>query len=245
MQNHKYLANIFTGVLGIILFNTANASENGTPTTAPGLYDFGAGFLPPATPNGAWGFRTSYYSAHKNVSASGEKINDPFSLNVLAPSIAWIKMTQYQVFGANYGFGVVQPFFDMDMVLTLPTPIGNLTLKDKVFRQADLQLIPVILGWNIAPNFAVNAQFQIQAPTGDYEKNRLISPGLNHWVFSPILNATYITSTGFEASSSLQTDLSTRNKATDYQNGVEYRYEFAMGQHVNNWTIGLGGYYYN
>lgn len=44
MQNHKYLANIFTGVLGIILFNTANASENGTPTTAPGLYDFGAGF---------------------------------------------------------------------------------------------------------------------------------------------------------------------------------------------------------
>lgn len=85
---------------------------------------------------------------------------------------------------------------------------------------------------------------QVQAPTGDYDKNRLISPGVNHWTFSPTFNATYITDSGFEVSSSFQTDFNTRNPATDYKNGVEYRHEFAVGQHVGPFTLGLGGFYY-
>ncbi len=72
----------------------------------------------------------------------------------------------------------------------------------------------------------------------------MISPGLNHWTFSPILNATYISDSGFEVSSSFEADINTRNHATDYKNGVEYRHEFAVGQHVGPWTVGVGGYYY-
>ncbi|WP_120429760.1 SphA family protein [Acinetobacter baylyi] len=245
MLGYRDLLNILILSAGLTFLNAAYAAENGTPTTAAGLYDFGTGFLPPATPYGTFAVRSSFYTANKNISASGSKINDPFSLDVLAYSLAWFKTTDYQILGAKYGFGLVQPFFDMNMHLNVVTPVGNLGLHDSVFRQADLQLFPVVLSWNLAPNFAVNAQLQIQAPTGDYDKNRLVSPGLNHWVFSPILNATYITAHGFELSSSFQTDFSTRNDDTNYKNGVEYRYEFALGQHIQNWTIGLGGYYYD
>ena len=155
-----------------------------------------------------------------------------------------MRMTDQRLFGARYGFGVVQPFFKMSADLGVNTPIGPLEFEADLFRQADTQFLPLILQWDLSRNLFVNTQFQIQAPTGDYDKNRLISPGLNHWTFSPIVNATYISDTGFEVSSSFQVDVNTRNPDTHYKNGVEYRHEFAVGQHFGPWTAGLGGYYY-
>lgn len=245
MQYRQHILNVFTCFFGLAYFNTAYASENGTPSTAAGLYDFGTGFLPPATPYGTVALRTSYYNANKNLDHSGNKINSPFSLNVQTYSLTWLRMTKYQILGAKYGFGIIQPFFNMSMNLNVSTPVGNLGLNDSVFRQSDIQLLPIILGWNFEPNFAINTQLQIQAPTGDYNSKRLVSPGLNHWVFSPMINATYITQKGLEFSSSFQTDFSTKNEDTNYHNGIEYRYEFAVGQHIKNWTVGIGGYYYN
>ncbi len=57
----------------------------------------------------------------------------------------------------------------------------------------------MILQWNPSPNLFINTQLQIQAPTGALRtRTRLIFPGLNHWTFSPIVNATYLTDSGFE-----------------------------------------------
>ncbi|MGM3161667.1 SphA family protein [Dickeya undicola] len=223
----------------------AMATENGTPSTAAGTYDFGAGFLPPTTDLGTFGSRVAYYSAHANLDNTGNKKNAPFSLQVLSMSLVWLKMTDQTLLGGRYGFGVIQPFFKMDMDMVAQTPIGPLPLSGDAFRQADTQVLPLILGWMPSQNFAINTQFQIQAPTGDYDKNRLVNPGLNHWVFSPMLNATYITNSGFEVSSSFQVDFNSENHETWYRNGTEYRYEYAAGQHIGAWTVGLGGYYYN
>ncbi|OOC14085.1 hypothetical protein BM451_07940 [Dickeya dadantii] len=249
----NFLSNISSFIRNLLIFSTfstimtgvAQAAENGTPTTAAGVYDFGTGFLPPTTDFGTFGSRIAFYTAHTNRDNNGNTLNAPFSLQVLSMSLAWMKMTDQTLLGGHYGFGLIQPFFKMDIDMTVPTPAGGLTLRDNVFRAADLQVIPLILGWTPAPNLAINTQFQIQAPTGDYDRNRLVSPGLNHWVFSPIINATYITSSGFEVSSSLEVDVNTQNHATDYRNGVEYRYEYALGQHIGAWTVGVGGYYYN
>lgn len=245
-SNGKTALSTALSLLFIILSGeSAQATESGTPTTAAGTYDFGAGFLPPATSLGTFGSRVAFYTAHTNRDKSGVKQNAPFSLQVLSLSLAWVKMTDQTLLGGRYGFGIIQPFFKMDMDMTARTPVGSLSLSDDTFRQADIQVLPLILGWMPSPNFAINTQFQIQAPTGDYDKNRLVNPGLNHWVYSPIVNASYITDSGFEVSSSLEVDFSTENRTTDYRNGIEYRYEYAVGQHVGSWTLGLGGYYYN
>ncbi|TFZ33105.1 hypothetical protein EWW49_33680, partial [Pseudomonas syringae] len=84
----------------------------------------------------------------------------------------------------------------------------------------------------------------IQAPTRDYDKIRRASPGTHRWTVSPLLHATYISPGGFEVSSSCQIDINARNPDTDYRSGVEYRHEFAVGQHVGDWTVGVGGYSY-
>ncbi|KAA8561999.1 hypothetical protein FX985_02065 [Pseudomonas extremaustralis] len=223
---------------------SVHGTENGSPTTAVGVYDFGAGMMPPATPFGTVGVRTAFYSTNVQKDRHGRSVDNHFSLDVLSIAAAYMRMTDHTVLGANYGFGMVVPFFKMDASLQVPTPAGPLNLEADPFRLADVQFLPVILQWNLSPNLFINTQLQIQAPTGDYDKNRLVSPGLNHWTFSPIVNATYITDSGFEVSSSFEVDVNTRNPATDYKSGVEYRHEFAVGQHVGPWILGLGGYYY-
>ena len=222
----------------------AQATENGAPTTAVGVYDFGAGMMPPATPYGTVGLRTGFYSANVQKDRSGRAVDNHLSLNVLSIAAAYMHMTDHTVLGASYGYGMVVPFFKMDASMKVQTSVGPLHLEADPFRLADVQFLPVILQWNLSPNLFINTQLQIQAPTGNYDKNRLVSPGLYHWAFSPIVNATYITDSGFEVSSSFEVDVNTRNPATDYKNGVEYRHEFAVGQHVGPWTLGLGGYYY-
>lgn len=154
-------------------------------------------------------------------------------------------MTETEILGAKYGFAAIVPLMRMSGHLNVF--YGDKTVfseRTDIFRVADMQVIPVLLKWNPSKNLAVNAQMQIQAPTGDYDKNRVLNIGLNHWAFSPIFNFSYISDGGLEVSSSFQMDFSTRNKDTGYRNGVEYRHEFAVGQHFGPWTAGVGGYYY-
>ncbi|MBI6557051.1 MULTISPECIES: SphA family protein [Pseudomonas] len=241
-SNIRHVSWVTLGLLGLCL--GAQATENGAPTTAVGVYDFGAGMTPPVTPNGTVGLRTAFYSANVQKDSQGRAVDNRLSLDVLSIGVVYLRMTDYRVLGGQYGFGAVVPFFKMDASLQVPTPGGPLKLSADPFRMADAQIVPLILQWNLSPNLFVNTQFQIQAPTGDYDQKRLVSPGLNHWTFSPAVNATYISDTGFEVSSSFQVDVNTRNPDTHYKNGVEYRHEFAVGQHFGPWTAGLGGYYY-
>ncbi|MBR9884212.1 MAG: hypothetical protein GYB21_11380 [Oceanospirillales bacterium] len=240
----KTITRAVGGAILILSAASVQATENGAPTTAFGLYDFGAGFMPPATPKGAFGTRVAFYSANKLKDNAGGDAPVDLSLDVLSVSLAHMHMTDYELWGAKYGWGAVLPFFRMDASLNVPTPFGTFSDSAELFRQADITVTPLILQWNPSRNLGVNAQFQIQAPTGDYDQDRLVSPGLNHWTFSPIINASYISDTGFELSSSFQLDFNTRNDDTDYRSGTEYRHEFALGQHVKDWSLGLGGYYY-
>ncbi len=243
-KNNQRLISILGGVSLLTAASAAIATENGAPTTAMGVYDFGAGFMPPATPSGTLGFRAAYYSSDTLKGAHGKDAPMDFSLDVLSLTLAYVRMTEHEVLGAKYGFNVIVPVFKMDNSISVPTPVGTFSDSADVFNIADIQVTPLILQWNLAPNLAMNTQFQIQIPTGDYDGNRLISPGLNHWAFSPIYNVSYITETGLELSSSFELDFSTRNTDTDYKNGIEYRHEFAVGQHSGPWTFGVGGYYY-
>ncbi|WP_372390261.1 transporter [Xanthomonas sp. NCPPB 3582] len=223
----------------------AQATENGAPSTPMGLYDFGGGFMPPSTPVGTFGARAAYYSTDRLNDGAGRRSPNDFSLDVLSLGLAYIRMTDAQFLGARYGFSTVVPFFRMDAALAVNVN-GVTVFRDqaKVFRLADVQVTPVILQWTPSPNLGINFQFQVQAPTGDYDASRLISPGLNRWTYSPLLNVSWISQGGLELSSSFQFDINARNPDTDYRSGVEYRHEFAIGQHLGAWTAGLGGYYY-
>src|SRR3546814_11144812 len=115
--------------LGLIgLCSAAQGTENGAPTTAVGVYDFGAGMMPPATPFGTVGLRTAFYSANVQKDRHGRSLGNNFSLDVLSIGVAYMRMTDYTVLGAQYGFGAVVPFFQMAASVQVQPTIGQLAL---------------------------------------------------------------------------------------------------------------------
>ncbi|MCI1035892.1 SphA family protein [Pseudomonas putida] len=223
----------------------ALAVEGGRSTTASGVYDFTPGFGPAPSDDGYWGMRLNVYSSTKQMNARGKKADVKLSAKTASLGFAYMRMTNSQLLGANYGYAFIAPFMAFDVKVRQDVGNGQVfSAHEKFWNQSDFAIMPIFLQWNIAPNFGINASLQIQAPTGDYKKTRITNPGLNIWDFSPALAVTYITDSGIEFSSAFNLDFTTRNPATDYKNGTEYRHEFAVGKHVGDWTIGAAGYYY-
>ncbi|MCJ8507100.1 transporter [Rhizobium lemnae] len=220
------------------------AVEQGATITPMGITDFGAGILPPSTPYGTVGIRASYYSATTLKDGSGNEIPNNFNINVESLALAYFYMTDMELFGAKVGFGGVLPMISIDGRLNVRTPGGPLAIAGDDFGVGDIQILPLILGWQAPPNMFINAGLQVQAPTGAYSTSNAFNAGTNHWTFTPFLGVTYLSDSGFEISTQATLNFNTVNPDTDYRSGIEYRQEFAIGQHVQDWTFGVAGYAY-
>lgn len=227
-----------------LLPGAARAVENGAPITPVGVYDFGAGMLPPPSELGMVGLRLSATRATQLRDNSGSTAPVSPRLAVDSISVAFIRMTSLTLGSARYGYGAVLPALDMSLDMQVPTPVGPQPLSGRNRAVGDVLLLPLLLQWAPSPGLFTNLQLGVQAPTGAYDKNRLINTGSNHWTLAPSVAFTAISPGGLELSSNIQLSVHTRNRATQYRSGMEVQQEFALGQHVGPWTAGLGGYLY-
>jgi len=234
-------------LLGLSLACAASMShavENGAPITPFGVFDFGAGMLPPASVGVTVGVRGATYSASDLRDTNGDRSPVGIQLKVNSAALAIIKTTDVPLLGGTYGFSAVVPYLDMRNRLTVPTPMGPLALKGTNAAIGDVSMAPVIVKWTPSPGLFVNGRVELQLPTGSYKADRLINTGSNHWTASPAVAFTWISPSGLEVSSNMQLNFHGKNKDTQYHSGVEYQHEFAVGQHVGPWTLGVGGYLY-
>lgn len=242
VNNHIWVKSSLIATMSLIAVN-AFAVENGGIITPPGIYDFGAGKMPPPSEYGAIATRIVTTNATTLKDNNGDDAAVKPDLNVNAVVIAALKMTDYDFLGGKYGFAFVVPILDSNLDLSIPTPVGTHELTGSKRGIGDIQVSPVIVQWKPSPNLWLKSELMIQLPTGDYDSHRTISPGTNHWTFQPSLNMTYIYK-GFEVSTSTQVNFNTKNDATDYKSGTELQQDFALGKHIGHWTFGLGGYVY-
>ncbi|MCI9867308.1 transporter [Rhizobium skierniewicense] len=227
-----------------LAISPAHAVEQGGTITPMGITDFSAGMLPPPSPYGTVGVRTSYYSAKTLRDAKGDKIPNDFELDVKSVSLAYFYMTEWELFGASVGFGGILPLIDIEGSVNVATPFGQLAIEGSDFGLGDVDIFPLMLAWQAPPNLFVNAGLQVQLPTGDYDVSKAFNAGVNHWTITPFVAGTYITDSGFEVSTNVTVNFNTVNPDTDYTSGIEYRQEFGVGQHIGPWTAGVGGYVY-
>ena len=148
----------------------AHAVENGAPITPFGVMDFGAGQLPPPSELGTVGLRLATYRATELRDDGGNVAASKPDLRVDSLGVAYIRMTDYTLGDAKFGWGAVLPYLRMSLDLAVPTPAGTLNLRGENNAQGDLQLIPVILQWTPAPGWYTNVQLQVQLPTGSYDR---------------------------------------------------------------------------
>ncbi len=227
----------------LLACGAAHAVEGGTPITPFGIYDFGAGMLPPPTDLPTVGVRTTTYHSSQLRDSQGKAVPIGVDLTVNSVGLVAIKMTKTTFLGANYGYGLIVPVMDLKLDLTIPTPAGPMRQSGSKRMQGDMQVMPLALQW-VSPGLFQSAVLTVQAPTGSYDKSRLVNPGSNHWTLAPSYGITYIGGSGFELSSNLQLNLNSRNRDTGYRSGAELQHEFAAGQHVGDYTFGVGGFIY-
>lgn len=124
-----------------------------------------------------------------------------------------------KVMGADFSVGANLPYASMDVTVALDTPLGTLKVKDHNTGFGDLTVVPAMLAWK-KQEWQYTALLSVYAPTGEYDKSRLASPGLNYWTFDPTVGVSYNNEeNGFNAAVFGGIGFNTRNKATDYHSG--------------------------
>ncbi len=217
----------------LVLNENTLATEGGGGAYPNGAEDFMAGAVPP--PGTYFLNYLTYYSADKFMDKNGKSSIKDFELKVTANVFRFLHVTNTKIFDGNWAMHVFIPVLNVDVSL----PIGS---KSKT-GLGDIIIDPFILSWH-SKNWHFATGLDIYIPTGDYDKNRLANTGRNYWTFEPIFAFSYISDNGFDISFKFMYDFNTKNTDTDYLSGQEFHFDYTVGKKIDNWTFGLGGYFY-
>jgi hypothetical protein len=98
---------------------------------------------------------------------------------VNAPRVIWI--TDKKILGADYGMDLIVPFGYMEIEYLSVDPFGGFQRrKASRFGLGDIQIEPLLLSWH-TKQFDFAAGYAIWAPTGDFDRQRVVNIGQGYW----------------------------------------------------------------
>ena len=154
----------------------------------------------------------------------------------------------------SYAMSATIPFIMMDVsadvTTTLPGGIsGSVSRSSSTNGLGDIVLMPLMLNYNVNPDFNVNFRIGAYAPTGSYKVGRLANTSKNFWTVEPVLGLMYFgQKNGIEVSAFVGADFNTENKDTNYRSGTQVHVDGTLAQHFPLFGGlaggGLSAYYY-
>lgn len=234
MNDRMMKAGILSGAMTALLLTAApaRATEGGGSAYPHGAEGWMTGMLPP---EGTYLLNYSTYnSADRLNDGDGEQVPVDFQVEAFANTVRFVHVTDKKILGGTYAFQVLVPLVDVSV------DMGE--RRDHRAGLGDIVVDPFILGWHF-DKLHIAAGVDIILPTGRYNKDALANIGRNYVTFEPAVAITYHDPKGPELSAKLMYDMSTRNKATDYQSGNEFHVDFAAGWNFPKSSLGVAGYY--
>jgi anthranilate 1,2-dioxygenase (deaminating, decarboxylating) large subunit len=140
---------------------------------------------PPAGPGHYLTEYVQYYTADRLNDDDGNKIAGLQGVDVTVAMTQYIyQSNQPLLLGGKWGVNVMLPLvaFDADVLPDNGSGFGDLLIGPY------LQWDPV-MGAN-GPLFMHRVELQTILPTGDYDRNKALNQGSNHWSFNPYWSAT-------------------------------------------------------
>jgi hypothetical protein len=154
----------------------------------------------------------------------------------------------------SYAMSSTIPFVTMDVSAAVLTngPAGGQIAVNRSDSQSglgDLVLIPLMLNYNVDPDFNVEFRLAAYAPTGDFEVGRLANTGKNFWTAEPTFALRYLgQKNGREASLFIGANFNEENPDTNYKSGTQAHLDGTLSQHFPAFGglagVGVSGYYY-
>jgi hypothetical protein len=230
-------------IFSIVVYPSAHASEGGYSNYIPGTYgDFAAAVEPPTkltVRNDLY-----HYSADgdESVRSGLLELGVEIDFNINLTTVLY--KPDVKLWGASYAFGALVPIVNADIDSQISLGPLQVRLEEEVTRLGDVTLIPGVLFWQRG-NFHITAAEYIIAPTGDYDSNELVNPGLNYFSFDTNFAATYLNEqTGQDYSVNIGHIYNTENDDTNYQSGQEIHVDFMINQYLSDaFGIGIHGFY--
>jgi hypothetical protein len=221
---------------------SVSASEYGISTYRPGLMDLYSGMLP-APGNGIVKSLFMYQDATARAVTEDGRVEVHTHTITYNEAIFAAYVTSVPVLGSHWAFGTIQMFRIASQSADAGLRGGPLHNQSTTIGSfGDGIFIPGMLNWNFG-QFHLTGAFCFYAPTGQYNRSRIISIGLNRWAFEPDVGLTWMDRRGREASLFVGYTVNTTNQATHYQSGNEFHADFALAQHFpNGLLIGIAGY---
>ena len=238
------LSNIAKGIVATAFAATLGtglqATEGGGGAYPNGAEGFMAGAVPP--PGLYYLNYLTNYSADALMDNNGDEVGD-FKLNATANVSRVVYTSPYKIFGGYWGGQVLVPVVTLNASLNINPGPGEL-FDDSDTGLGDIVIDPFLVSWH-SKNLHQVIGMDIILPTGSYNKNNPVNVGRNYYTFEPIYAVTYISDSGWEVSSKFMYDFNTENDDTNYKSGDEFHFDYTVGKHINKeWTVGVGGYYY-
>ncbi len=232
---------VCTLALTVSLTSGAQAFEQGLSIYPKGFAGFMSGLIPPQP--GLFVLNPYYY--HFNGTADAIVRDNEVELGVKlkmdAIFVQGVYVTGWKLFGANYSVGGAVAYAWADISASVTGPLGNTVDISKSNNDVgDTIIMPVNLSWH-GGNWHTNVGLSIYAPTGLYSRGNL-SIGRNMWAAIPTFAVTWFDmASGWDLSGSFAFVIPGENDATDYQSGVVFQADLAVGKHFGSWEIGIAG----
>jgi len=234
MKNNMWIRKALLVAVTATVGSTAFATEGGGSIYPNGAENYLVGAMPPP---GVYALEyLSNYSASQLQDNNGNQIPMNFNLNVSAAATRLIWVTNQTVLGGQLAFHAIAPLVNVGVSVNGAGQTKS-GLGDMTFGPA--------LGYHVSENLHYIVAVDINAPTGEYNKNDMINLGRNYWNAEPVVAVTYIQPNGINADVKMMYDFNGRNNATDYRSGQEFHADYALGWGCSkSFVAGIGGYVY-
>ena len=235
----------FTTAAVSVLATASLATENGRNPFPNGLNGTEVGSLPPP----------GVYLVNEFVAIRADRFNDSdgdrlfpdfdLEVNAYAPRFLW--NTGHKLLGGDASVQLVIPF--VDTKFRNPPPAPSIPPLPPFGRKHDFgvadPIVTPLIAWH-GPKWHTVVGADINIPVGQYDRDRLVNAGLNTFIVSPAVAATYYPSPGWELSAKATFDHYFRNAATDYSSGDAFLLDYGINHHMaapgGQLFLGVGGY---
>ena len=210
----------------------ASASEYGISTYRPGLVDLFAGYLGPPGTTLVKGYLLFQDANEKAITQNGRIEADAHTTTYTSAVFA-AYITSLRLLGSYWGAGAITQFrIAAQSLRVAPVSIPVGTQNSTVAGLGDEILLPLMFSWNFG-QFHLASALAFYAPTGSYDRQRIINIGCNRWAVEPDAGLPWMDEEhGREASLFVGYTINTQNTATDYLSGDEFHADFALAQHL-------------
>ena len=223
----------------------AQAAESGTGIYLLGYNSAMAGFLPPP------GFYLRYdfhvYNGTTTVLPLSGLVEANLRLRYTLQIFSGTVVTPWKILGANYAASLIWAAVNNTFLKGQVNIANVLSVTRSGDRTdfGDIIFLPIILGWHKGP-WHILANCTVYAPSGTYNRNRVLNTSLNRWAIEPALGITWLhPKIGTEASTYLGYTINFENPATNYLTGHEFHLDWFVGQHLpKGFALGLVGFFY-